>query len=368
MKAVIKARALAAAATGASGTLARKAEVVPIIGHIRIVAQGERLVLTATNLDEQISVPAAAEVAAEGGLCVPGEKFVRTVCALDPDAMVSMEMDGPVMVARCGRARIRMPTLPAAEFPDMVPGGAAHQFAIGMDALVKAFATVAFAISDEETRYYLNGVLWSVEGDRLWSVATDGHRLAAVTTALPDGAADLPDMILPKALVRRIVKRGAGGKGGEVRIAISGSAIQTTLPDGTTMISKLIDGSYPDWRRVMPAPCARILTVPIAALDAAVSRAATASDGRARCLRLDVAADRVRVFARSDAFGEIEEDVPAELCGAPVTFGFNAKYLRDLLAATGGETVKMHLVDPEAAVLVEGDDADARLVIMPMSV
>lgn len=322
---------------------------VPILATVRLVADGTTLHATATNLDIEItgSIPATGTLEC----CVDAKLLSGIVSKAGSD--VTLEHDGNTLTVRSGRSRFKLPTLPVEDFPDLTAG----EFAITFEAdLSSLFASVAFAVSTEEARFYLQGVYLEPTA----ATATDGHRLAHVATELPA----FQPVIVPSKTVALWPK-------GSARVSLSGTKIrvQTAATDGTsvTMTSKLIDGTYPDYRRVIPTGNDKHVLADKAALQAAVARVSTVATERGRAVKLEIAPGQVGLSVRGDA--EATDSVEVDYSGEPLEIGFNAAYLAEILANVPGETVRIALNDAGSPTLFTAPDKDGQVfVCMPMRV
>lgn len=316
---------------------------IPILATVRLVADGASLQATATNLDIEItgSVPADGTLAA----CVDAKLLAGIVSKAGSD--VTLEHDGTTLTVKSGRSRFKLPTLPIEDFPDLTAG----DFAVTFEAdLASVFGAVAFAISTEETRFYLNGVYLEPTA----ATATDGHRLANVALDLPQ----FDPVIIPRRTVA-VWPKGAA--------TVSLSNTKVRVKSGEIVItSKLIDGTFPDYRRVIPSNNDKIVLADKAAFQAAVERVSTVSE-RGRGVRLNLEPGVLNMTARGDAEASDAVDVGYE--GDPLEIGFNSAYLGELLAHMPADEVQMAFADASSPTLFTAPDKDGvRFVLMPMRV
>lgn len=329
-------------------------KTIPILSTVRLVADGTTLHATATNLDIEIT----GSIPADGALscCVDAKLLAGIVSKAGSD--VTLEHDGTTLTVRSGRSRFKLPTLPVEDFPDLTAGEFTATFEADLSSL---FASVAFAVSTEETRYYLQGVYLEPTA----ATATDGHRLAHTKLAYP--GYDLPSfepVIVPSKTVALWPK-------GNANVSLSGTKIrvQTAATDGTsvTMTSKLIDGTYPDYKRVIPTQNDKYVLADKAALQAAVARVSTVADQRGRAVKLEIAPGQVGLSVRGDA--EATDSVEVDYSGEPLEIGFNSAYLAEILANVPSETVRIALNDAGSPTLFTAPDKDGQVfVCMPMCV
>lgn len=316
---------------------------IPILATVRLVADGTELQATATNLDIEItgSVPTDGSLAC----CVDAKLLAGIVSKAGGD--VTLEHDGTTLTVKSGRSRFKLQTLPVEDFPDLTAG----DFTATFDAdLSSVFAGVAFAVSTEETRYYLNGVYLEPTA----ATATDGHRLAHVATELPS----FQPVIVPSKTVALWPK-------GSANVSLSSTKIRVQTAD-VVLTSKLIDGSYPDYQRVIPTQNDKFVLADKAALQAAVARVSTVADQRGRAVKLEIAPGQVGLSVRGDA--EATDSVEVDYSGEPLEIGFNAAYLQEILANVPGETVRIALNDAGSPTLFTGGDENLLAVCMPMRV
>lgn len=317
---------------------------IPILGTVRLIADGTTLTVTGTNLDVEIagSVPATGTLSA----CVDAKLLSGIVSKAGSE--ISMETDTGQLVVKSGRSRFKLPTLPVEDFPSFNHGDFPVTFEADLAAL---FAPVAFAMSAEETRYYLNGIYLEPTA----ATATDGHRLAHAKADLPA----FQPIIVPRKTVGILPK-------GSATVSVSTTKIRVSSGD-TTLTSKLIDGNFPDYQRVIPTQNDKIVLVDRAALASAVARVATVSGERGRAVKLEVVPGAINLSVRGDA--EATDSVEADYSGEPIEIGFNAAYLSELLANLTGETVRIALNDAGSPTLfTSADDDRVRAVLMPMRV
>lgn len=322
---------------------------IPILGTVRLVADGTALTATGTDLDLEVSgsIPATGTLSA----CVDAKLLSGIVSKAG--AEISMEIENLALVVKSGRSRFRLPVLSPDDFPSFNHGDFPVTFEADLAAL---FAPVAFAISTEETRHYLNGIYLEPAA----ATATDGHRLAHAKADLPV----FQPIIVPRKTVGILPK-------GLVTVSLSTTKIRVSSGDtnsggGFTLTSKLIDGTYPDYQRVIPTQNDKIVLVDRAALAGAVARVATVSGERGRAVKLEVAPGAINLSVRGDA--EATDSVEADYSGEPIEIGFNAAYLSELLANLTGETVRIALADGGSPTLFTGGDENLLAVCMPMRV
>lgn len=322
---------------------------IPILATVRLVAGNGTLTVTATDLD--IEVAATAPVDGELAACVDGKLFNAAVTKAPGD--IELTAEAGHLIVKSGRSRIKLPTLPVDDFPSFAAGDLAVTFDIDLAALV---APVAFAMSQEPTRYYLNGVYLHNPGSALVAVATDGHRMVVHKA---ETVGDIPPVILPRKLVGILPK-------GTVTVSLSGTKVRVAAPD-CTITSKLIDGTFPDYQRVIPNDNDNVIEVDGKALASAAGRVALVATERAPGLRLNVANDEIALWV--GGAGEASDVVPAAYSGEPIEIGFNSKYVEETIANLPAGNVKLALKDGGTPALFTSPANDGLLsVLMPRRV
>jgi DNA polymerase-3 subunit beta len=356
-------------------SVVERRSTIPILSNVRIeAASAGEVKLTATDMDLAIVEAAAASVARSGATTTSAHTLYDIVRKLPEGSQLEFAPAGGAdgrLILRSGRAKYELPCLPVEDFPIMAEGELPYEFELPAADLRRLIAKTRFAISTEETRYYLNGIYLHAavaEGQgRLRAVATDGHRLARVDVALPDGAAGMPGVIVPRKAVGELAKL-IEESDGAVAIALSDSKIRFGL-GSATLTSKLIDGAFPDYERVIPAGNDRTLTVANKALRDAVDRVSTISTEKSRAIKLALAKDRLVISAASPEAGSGTEELDASYDGTPIEIGFNARYILDTTDQIDGQDISFVLSDAASPSLVrDSADAGAVYVIMPMRV
>lgn len=323
---------------------------IPILGNVLLSVDNGQFTARATDLDIEVSTSIAVLDATNGATTVNAKLLADIAKRAAGDVSLSLE-DG-VLVVKSGRSRFKLATLPVDDFPSFAAGDFTASFDVDLAALV---APCAFAISTEEARYYLNGVFLHNPGSALVAVATDGHRLSRHTAPT---VGDLPPVILPRKLVSILPK-------GNVHVSLSPTKVRIQTSD-TVITSKLIDGTFPDYQRVIPTSNDKIVLASIADLRAAVERVSTVATERGRAVKLDIAPGQIGLSVRGDA--EATDVVEADYSGEPIEIGFNAAYISELLGALEGDTVRIALNDGGSPTIFTGGDENLLTVCMPMRV
>jgi DNA polymerase III subunit beta len=353
---------------------------IPILSNVLLWASDQSLLLKATDLDLEVIERLPADVGSAGATTVPAHILYEIVRKLPDGAQVSLEWRGESgqMQLRSGRSRFNLQSLPDSDFPSLAAGDMTHSFKLEASGLKRLIDKTQFAISSEETRYYLNGIFLhtvDVEGQvMLRAVATDGHRLARLEIPAPKGAAGMPGVIVPRKAVAEIQKL-VENLGQDIRIEISAAKARFTLGDSSAdsgqvvLTSKLIDGTFPDYMRVIPTGNDKRLAVDREPFKVAVDRVATISSERGRAVKLSIAGSKLTLSVTNPDLGSAVEELDADYDSAPIEIGFNARYLLDITEQLDSDTIQFTLADPGSPTLLQDRDGAAALyVLMPMRV
>jgi DNA polymerase III subunit beta len=346
---------------------------IPILANVLIRADKSKLSLKATDLDLEVIDAVDAEVSPGGSTTVPAHMFYEIVRKLPEGSQVVLEASGDraMLAIRAGRSRFTLQTLPENDFPDLAAGEMTHKFTLAAAELKRLIDKTQFAISTEETRYYLNGIYLHTAGSgkstMLRAVATDGHRLAQVELALPSGAAGMPGIIVPRKAVGEVQRLIEDGEA-EVAIELSQGKIRFSIGD-VVLTSKLIDGTFPDYARVIPVANDKELVVDKKDFEASVDRVSTVSSERGRAVKLSISSGRLLLSVTNPDSGSATEELEIEYSADPIDIGFNSRYLLDIAAQIEGEVAVLKLADAGSPTLIQDrDSAGALYVLMPMRV
>ena len=345
----------------------------PILANVLLKAADGRLDLRATDLDIEVTESVPAMVATAGTTTVPAHTLYEIVRKLSDGAEVRLESEGGEQLQlTSGRSRFHLACLSPDSFPDLKSGAFTHSFALPAPVLRELIERTQFAISNEETRYYLNGIyLHALEAGGeliLRAVATDGHRMARAETGAPDGCRGMPGVIVPKKTVSEVQKLLEGAEG-EVTVEVSDTKIRFSL-DGVVLLSKLIEGTFPDYERVTPKNNDKEMNVDRAAFATAVDRVSTiASDRGGKAVKLSVKDGQLELSVTNPDHGTASEELPVEFEPDGFEIGFNARYLLDIVGQIRSENAVFLFNDAGSPTLVrEAGDARALYVLMPMRV
>src|SRR5688500_5401498 len=367
MKATIE-RATLLKSLGHVQSVVERRNTIPILSNVLIEAtEGGGLRLMATDLDLQIVETVEANVTQPGATTVSAHTLFDIARKLPEGSQVELNAAEGKMQLAAGRSRFNLSTLPRDDFPVIAEGDLPTRFELPAATLRQIIDKTRFAISTEETRYYLMGIFLHVADDQLKAAATDGHRLARVTVAKPDGADGMPDVIVPKKCVLELRKL-LDEVEGTVEVSLSPSKVRFVLGHAV-LTSKLIDGSFPDYNRVIPTANDKLLKLDPMSFKAGVDRVATIASEKTRAVKISLDRDRVTLSVTSPENGLATEELAADYSADGLEIGFNARYLLDILSEIDGDTVEVHLADAAAPTLLrENDKSSALYVLMPMRV
>jgi DNA polymerase-3 subunit beta len=370
MKATIE-RATLLKSLGHVQSVVERRNTIPILSNVLIEASEEGGIrLMATDLDLQINETVEANVTQPGATTVSAHTLFDIARKLPEGSQVELHAADGKMQVNAGRARFNLSTLPRDDFPVIAEGELPTRFELSAATLRQIIDKTRFAISTEETRYYLNGIFLHVSDEAqpvLKAAATDGHRLARVTVPRPAGAEGMPDIIIPRKCVAELRKL-LDEVDGTVGISLSESKVRFGL--GTAILtSKLIDGTFPDYSRVIPTANDKLLRIDPRSFEEGVDRVATIASEKTRAVKMALDRDRITLSVTSPENGTAAEEVPGDYASEGFEIGFNARYLLDILGQIEGDTVEVHLADAAAPTLLrENDNAQALYVLMPMRV
>jgi len=352
---------------------------IPILSNVLLEAGSNALGLTATDMDLTIIERVPVSVGTNGAATVPAHTLYDIVRKLPEGAQVEIggEGDGSQATVRAGRSKFSLPTLPREDFPATSGGELPHKFSLGAKDLRSLIDRSRFAISTEETRYYLNGIYLHVaeakgakgkgEGSQLRAVATDGHRLARVEMPAPAGAAGMPGVIVPRKTVNELRKL-IDETEEQIEVSLSDTRIRFAF-DSVTLSSKLIDGNFPDYQRVIPTGNDKTMTVDRRMFAEAVDRVSTIASEKSRAVKISLKKGSMILSASSPEYGSANEELEIGYDGPAIEIGFNARYLLDITGQLQGSEAEFKLADAASPTLLgDASDASALYVLMPMRV
>jgi DNA polymerase-3 subunit beta len=354
-------------------SVVERRNTIPILANVLIEAEGEQVSFRATDLDIEVVDRTGVQVERAGATTVNAVTFHDIVRKLPDGALVKLTDDGASgrLEVEAGRAHFTLATLPREDFPVMAATDYAANFSAEAKVLRRLFDKSKFAISTEETRYYLNGVYMHVsegeEGPVLRCVATDGHRLARVDAPLPEGAQGMPGVIVPRKTVGELRKLLEDDEA-QIAVSVSETKVRFATPE-ITLTSKVIDGTFPDYTRVIPMNNPRRMEVDASEFAKAVDRVATVSSERSRAVKLSLDEDRLVLSVNAPDAGAAEEELAVAYGDEKLEIGFNAKYLLEIASQVDRENaVFLFNSSGDPTLMREGTDTSALYVVMPMRV
>jgi DNA polymerase-3 subunit beta len=360
-------------AVGQAQSVVERRNTIPILANVLIEAEGDTVSFRATDLDIEVVDKAPAQVERAGATTVSATTLHEIVRKLPDGALVSLSDDGATgrLTVEAGRSNFSLATLPKEDFPVMASSEYESNFSANAPVLRRLFDKSKFAISTEETRYYLNGVYMHVAdgdgGKALRCVATDGHRLARIDADLPPEAANMPGVIVPRKTVAELRKL-LDDDDMQIAVSVSETKVRFATPD-ITLTSKVIDGTFPDYTRVIPQGNTRKLEVDAAEFAKAVDRVATVSSERSRAVKLALDEDKLVLSVNAPDAGAAEEELAVAYADERLEIGFNAKYLLEIAGQVDRENaVFMFNSAGDPTLMREGNDHSAVYVVMPMRV
>jgi DNA polymerase-3 subunit beta len=356
-------------------SVVERRNTIPILSNVLLRAEKGELSLTATDMDLEIVESVPAEVSRGGSATAPAHTLYDIARKLPDGSQVELDLSGETLTLRSGRSQFKLGALPVEDFPQMSGGDVSHRFELSANDLKMMIDRTKFAISTEETRYYLNGIYLHAapvkpggpEMPVLRAVATDGHRLARVEMTLPEGAAGIAGVIVPRKTVLEIRKL-LDEVADRVEVQLSDTKIRVSF-DSVTLTSKLIDGTFPDYERVIPTGNDKNMEVDARQFAAAVDRVATISTEKSRAVKLSLDKGTLVLSANSPEAGSATEELEVTYQAGPLEIGFNSRYLLDITQQIEGDGVRFTMADAGSPTLVRDvADGSALYVLMPMRV
>lgn len=348
-----------------AGVVERR-QTLPVLSNVLLVVEGQQLSLTGTDLEVELVGRVTLEAAAEPGeITVPARKLMDICKSLPSDALIDIRVDEQKLLVKAGRSRFTLSTLPANDFPTVEEGPGSLTFNLPQAKVRRLIERTSFAMAQQDVRYYLNGMLLEVQSGLLRAVATDGHRLAMCSmeaTIQQDGK---HQVIVPRKGILELA-RLLTDQEAEVSIVLGQHHIRANTGE-FTFTSKLVDGKFPDYERVLPRGGDKLVLADRQGLREAFSRTAILSNEKYRGIRLTLAAGLLKIQANNPEQEEAEEEIVVDYNGGGLEIGFNVSYLLDVLGVMGTEQVRLILSDSNSsALLQEADNDDSAYVVMPM--
>ncbi|MEJ2565481.1 MAG: DNA polymerase III subunit beta [Gammaproteobacteria bacterium] len=347
------------------GGVVERRQTLPILSNVLLKADSDRLTMTATDLEVELVISTGLDGTEAGSTTLPARKFMDICRALPDASSLEISLDKDRAVIRSGKSRFVLATLPAEEFPAVDDIRPQFNFSITQSRLKRLIERTHFAMAHQDVRYYLNGLLFEVANSDLRAVATDGHRLAFCQQESPVESEEIQQIIVPRKGVMELQKLlGESNDLAEVQI---GTNHLRVLTDEMRFSSKLIDGRFPDYQRVIPQNTDKVVIAEREGLRQAVLRTSILTNEKYRSIRLQLESGTLRVLAHNPEQEEAEEEVAVDYDGANLEIGFNATYILDALQAVADDNVEIRLSDSNSCCLIHAPKAeDCKYVVMPM--
>ncbi|HFT6993209.1 TPA: DNA polymerase III subunit beta [Stenotrophomonas maltophilia] len=340
-------------------------QTLPVLANFLVQVQNGQLSLTGTDLEVEMVSRIAVEDAQDGETTIPARKLFEIIRALPDGSRITVSQTGDKITVQAGRSRFTLATLPSNDFPSVDEVEATERVAIGEATLKELIERTAFAMAQQDVRYYLNGLLFDLRGDALRTVATDGHRLALCETDLAKPSGSKRQIIVPRKGVTELQRLLESGHR-EIELEVGRSHVRVKRDD-VTFTSKLIDGRFPDYEAVIPIGADREVKVDREALRASLQRAAILSNEKYRGIRVEVSPGNLKISAHNPEQEEAQEEIEADTTVSDLAIGFNVNYLLDALSALRDEEVIIQLRDSNSSALVrESSSEKSRHVVMPL--
>ncbi len=340
-------------------------QTLPVLANLLARVEGDQLSLTGTDLEVEMVARTRVDDAQAGEVTIPARKLFEIVRALPDGSKVTVSQTADKITVQAGRSRFTLASLPANDFPSLDEVDATERVKVGEASLKELIERTAFAMAQQDVRYYLNGLLFDLRDKALRCVATDGHRLALCEAVLEDTVQTKRQIIVPRKGVLELQRLLEGGDR-ELELEMGRSHIRVKRDD-VTFTSKLIDGRFPDYEAVIPIGADREVKIDREALRASLQRAAILSNEKYRGVRIEVSPGQLKINAHNPEQEEAQEEVEAETKVDSLTIGFNVNYLLDALSALRDEHVVLQLRDANSSALVrEASSEKCRHVVMPL--
>jgi len=347
-----------------AGVVERR-QTLPILSYLLLVQDGEKVELTGTDLEVEVVAKAKAEAPGTGKATVPARKLLDICRALPAEAVLDIRTEGEKVVVKAGKSRFSLSSLPVTDFPNLEAANWDLTVSLPQQELKGALDQTHFCMAQQDVRYYLNGLLLEMRGGKLRFVGTDGHRMAMTEVAVEGPSATDRQVILPRKGVHEISRvLEASPESVELRWSNNHLRVQTS---GFTFTTKLIDGRYPDYTKVLPSHQTKLVVLDREAFREALGRAAILSNEKYRGVRLGLSGKSLKLSAHNPEQEEAQEEVAVEYDGDPLEIGFNVNYLMDAVGALSAERVSIGLNDPNSSCLINAPGTSyPQYVIMPM--
>ncbi|MBL4762693.1 MAG: DNA polymerase III subunit beta [Gammaproteobacteria bacterium] len=340
-------------------------QTLPALGNILLRTTETGLTLTATDLEVELVATVDNEIITQGEITLPARKFLDIIRALPENAVLDFELDNEKIHIKSGRSKFILATLPAAEFPVLDDFKGSSAFSVKEEDFKKLIEKTGFAMAQQDVRYYLNGLMIELDDNKVRAIATDGHRLAICAVEANISSETGQQVIVPRKGILELA-RLLVSTDNSISIELSANHIRVNL-DGIRFTSKLIDGRFPEYKRVMPADADKLVTINRDVLKQALTRASILSNEKYRGIRLQFSTGNLSMQANNPDQEEAEEEIEITYDNQDVEIGFNVNYLLDVLSVTEGDEIKINLKDGNSSALIEDSTkTTGQYVIMPM--
>ncbi|WP_299731550.1 DNA polymerase III subunit beta [uncultured Endozoicomonas sp.] len=348
-----------------AGVVERR-QTLPVLSNVLMVVDGDQLSLTGTDLEVELVGRVTLDDVAEGGeITIPARKLMDICKSLPDNTLIEFKQEDQRVKLKAGRSRFTLSTLPANDFPSIEEEAGSISFTIGQSRLRRLIDRTAFAMAQQDVRYYLNGMLVEVSQNSLRAVATDGHRLAMCSVDADINQQEKHQVIVPRKGIMEMARLLTEGDE-SVHITLGANHIRAKTGE-FMFTSKLVDGKFPDYDRVIPKGGNKVIIGDRQELRHAFQRASILSNEKYRGIRLILSDGQLKVMANNPEQEEAEEEMSLAYHGETMEMGFNVSYLLDVLSVLSGDTIKMTLSDPNSsALLEESESGDSTYVVMPM--
>jgi DNA polymerase-3 subunit beta len=339
-------------------------QTMPVLANVLLIARGDKLTVTGTDLEVELVASAAVTVQQAGDITVPGRKLLEIVRALPEKSTVSLVREAERVVVKAGRSRFTLSSLPASEFPVVEEIHSRQAIRVSREQFRRLIEKTHFSMAQQDVRYYLNGTLLETSGKKLRAVATDGHRLSLAETELAEPMDGSQQVIVPRKGILEL-QRILGGDG-DIELSIGTNHVRAQIGD-IRFTSKLIDGKFPEYGRVIPAKPPFSMSAGRDVLRQALQRTSILSNEKYRGVRLTFGANQLTIQAHNPEQEEAEDQVEVAYTGDEMEIGFNVTYLLEALAAVDVDTVEVALTDSNSSCLIRAPgDTSVKFVVMPM--
>ncbi|MCJ8297326.1 MAG: DNA polymerase III subunit beta [Pseudomonadales bacterium] len=365
MRFVISREALIKPLQLVAGVVERR-QTLPVLSNILLVAEGDQLSMTGTDLEvELVGRVTLNEPAEAGSITVPARKLMDICKSLPDNAIIEVKLTDAKVVIKAGRTRFTLTTLPATEFPNVEDCEQSFELTLSQDKLRHLIDQTGFSMAQQDVRYYLNGMMMEVSDGMLRSVSTDGHRLATSVTVAETANETSEQIIIPRKGILELARLLQGGDE-PLKLVVGTNHIRAHVAD-YIFTSKLVDGKFPDYQRVIPRGGDKIVLGNRQELRQVFSRIAILSNEKYRGVRLTLTSGFLKVMANNPEQEEAEETIAIDYQGESLEIGFNVNYLIDVLSIINSDIVRFTLSDSNSSALVEGYDEEGSVfVVMPM--